>query len=378
MRERRQRLRTMIIKEFRQMRRNPILVRILLAAPVLQLIIFGYAATTDVRNVPVVICDQSHSSEGRLIADKIRVSPYFVLVGHLQDPRDLKSMLDAGRAQLAVHLPPDFAREIRAGRSGAVGLYVDGSDSMSATVASGYMVGLFEHYGSQVAVQRLRRAGGTVSMPRVEAASRVWYNADLRSVNFMVPGVFGLIIMMITTVWTSQSIVRERELGTIEQLMVTPVRSLEIMLGKSLPYAAAALVDAGVIVLLSRYWFHVPVRGSLPLLFLMASIFILTTLGLGLLISTVSRTQQQALLAAFSVLMPSVLLSGFMFPIANMPWVIQQLTWLIPFRYFLEIVRGIFLKGVGLEVLWPQAVALTVFGVVLFTAGALSFRKRLQ
>lgn len=377
MRSRVGRLRAMLIKEFRQMRRNPVLLRILIVAPIFQLIIFGYAATTDVRNVPVVICDQSHSSEGRLIADKVRVSPYFELVGHVQDPREIKRLLDSGRAQIAVHLPPDFARQMRAGRSGAVGLYLDGSDSMSATVAAGYMVGLFEHYGAQVSAQRLRRAGA-LSLPRVEAASRVWYNPDLRSVNFMVPGVFGLIIMMITTVWTSQSIVRERELGTIEQLMVTPIRPLEIMLGKSLPYALAALVDAGVIVLLARLWFGVPVQGSLPLLFALASVFILTTLGLGLLISTVSRTQQQALLAVFAVLMPSVLLSGFMFPIANMPWAIQQITWLIPFRYFLEIVRGIFLKGVGLEVLWPQALALTAFGAVLFTAGALSFRKRLQ
>jgi len=378
MRDRLPRLRTMIIKEFRQMRRNPVLVRILLIAPVFQLIVFGYAATTDVRNVPVVICDQSLSAESRLIADKISVSPYFVLVGHVQDPRDLKRLLDAGRAQIAVHLPPDFARQMRAGRSGAVGIYVDGSDSMSATVAAGYLMGLFDHYGSQLAAQRLRRSGAGTSLPRVETAARVWYNPELRSVNFMIPGVFGLIIMMITTVWTSQSIVRERELGTSEQLLVTPVRPLEIMLGKSLPYAVAALFDAGVIVLLARYWFHVPVRGSLPLLFATAAVFILTTLGLGLLISTISRTQQQALLAAFSVLMPSVLLSGFMFPIANMPWVIQQLTWLIPFRYFLEIVRGVFLKGVGLEVLWPQELALAGFGLVLFTAGALSFRKRLQ
>ncbi|MCD6360098.1 MAG: ABC transporter permease [Armatimonadetes bacterium] len=378
MRERRHRLRAMVIKEFRQMRRNPILLCVLTLTPILQLILYGYAVTTDVRNVPVVICDESHSAEGRLIGEKIRISPCFVLVGHVQDPREIKRALDAGRAQIAVHLPPDFAREIRAGRSGAVGLYVDGSDSMSAVVASGYMVGLFEHYGAEIAMQRLRRMGPALPTPQVLAQPRVWYNPDLRSVNFMVPGVFGLIILLITMVWTSQSIVCERELGTIEQLMVTPIRPLELMLGKSLPYAAAAMLDAGGIVLLARLWFGVPVRGSLWLLFALAAVFILTSLGLGLLISTVSRTQQQALLAAFSLMMPSVLLSGFMFPIANMPWVMQQLTLLIPFRYFLEIVRGIFLKGVGLEVLWPQALALTLFGVALFTLGTLSFRKRLQ
>jgi len=378
MRGGRRRLHAMLVKEFRQMRRNPVLQRVLIGAPIVQLILFGYAATTDVRNVPVVICDESHSAEARGLAGRIAVSPYFVLVGDVQDPRQIKELLDSGRAAIAVHLPVDFARDLRAGRPASVGLYVDGSDSMSATVAASYMVGLFQHYGAQVLAQRMLRSGVTLSPPQVEQVPRVWYNPDLRSASFMVPGVFGLIIMMITTVWTSQSVVRERELGTIEQLLVTPVRPLEVMLGKSLPYALVALFDAGVIVLLARYWFAVPLRGSLTLLFALAAVFILTTLGLGLMISSVSRTQQQALLACFSLLLPSVLLSGFMFPIANMPWVIQQLTWLIPFRYFLEIVRGIFLKGVGLEVLWPQALALTVFGLALFTAGALSFRKRLQ
>ncbi len=378
MRDRMRRLRSLLTKEIRQMRRNPILIRMLLVAPIIQLVLFGYATTTDVKNVPIVICDESHSPEGRTLTDKIHVSPYFLLRGHVSDPREIKPLLDSGRAQIGVHLPPDFARTIRRGEPGAVGLYVDGSDSMSATVAAGYMVGLFEHYGSQISLQRMRRAGPATSLPTVEAVPRVWYNADLRSVNFMVPGVFGLIIMIITTTWTSQSIVRERELGTMEQLMVTPVRPIEIMLGKSLPYAVAALIDAGVIVLLARFWFGVPLRGSIPLLFGLATIFILTALGMGLLISTISRTQQQALLASFAIMMPSVLLSGFMFPIANMPWIIQQITWLIPFRYFLEIVRGIFLRGVGLEVIWPQALTLLIFGACLFTIGALSFRKRLQ
>ncbi len=193
----------------------------------------------------------------------------------------------------------------------------------------------------------------------------------------MVPGVFGLIIMVITTVWTSQSIVRERELGTLEQLLVTPIKPLELLIGKSLPYAVAAMLDAGVIVVIAVYWFAVPLRGQLSFLLALAAVFILTTLGTGLLISTISRTQQQALLTAFFLLMPAVLLSGFMFPISNMPWVMQQLTYLIPYRYFLEICRGVFLKGTGLAVLWPQCLALAAFGVTLFAAGALAFSKRL-
>lgn len=359
------------------MRRNPVLVRVLIVAPILQLILFGYAATTDVRNVPVVIADEARSAESRWISRRIEASSYFVLAGHVRDHRDLKTEMDAGHAQLALHIPRRFARDLRRGEPVQIALYVDGSDAITANTAASYMAGLLQDYGGQIALRRMRRAGLDGSAPQVQTVPRVWYNPDLRSANFMVPGVFGLIIMIITTVWTSQSIVRERELGTLEQLLVTPVRPLELLIGKSVPYAVMALFAAGMIVILSQVWFGVPLRGSLPLLFGLAVVFILTSLGLGLLISTVSQTQQQALLAAFFVIMPAVLLSGFMFPVENMPWIIQQASLLIPYRYFLEICRGVFLRGVGLDVLWPQAVALTLFGVVLFTAGAVSFRKRL-
>ncbi len=371
------RLRSMIRKEIRQMRRNPVLLRVLIIAPVFQLIVFGYAATTDIKDVPVVIADESHSRESRDIVRRVEASHYFVLVGHVPDYRELKTALDAGRAQLALHIPPDFARDLRRGRSAQVGLYVDGSDAITANTAASYVSGLLLDYGGRVQARRLSRIGAFVSAPTVEMTPRIWYNPDLRSANFMVPGVFGLIIMVVTTVWTSQSIVKERELGTLEQLLVTPVRPLELLIGKSIPYAVTALFAAGMIVLLAVYWFGVPLRGDLPLLFGLAAVFILTSLGLGLVISTVSQTQQQALLAAFFVLMPAILLSGFMFPIENMPEVIQWLSFLIPYRYFLEICRGVFLRGVGLEVLWPQAVTLLVFGVVLFSVGAVSFRKHL-
>jgi len=359
------------------MRRNPVLIRMLLAAPIIQLIMFGYAATTDVRNVPVVVCDQSSTPESREIAAAVGASYCFDLVGHVQDPRGIKTALDAGTAQLALHMRPDFARDLRRGESAPIALYIDGSDSMTANTAASYMVGLLENQGQRIRRERLARAGVRASAPTVEMVPRVWFNPDLRSANYMVPGVFGLIIMIITTVWTAQSIVREREVGTLEQLLVTPVRPLELLLGKSLPYAGTALVAATEIILLARLWFGVPLAGSVPLLFGLALVFILTSLGLGLLISTISHTQQQALLTSFLLMLPAVLLSGFMFPIENMPWIIQQAAWLIPYRYFLEIARGIFLRGVGLEALWPQAIALTVFGVVLFTAGAAAFRKRL-
>ncbi len=371
------RLRSVIHKEFRQMRRDPVLIRLLIIAPIFQLIMFGYAATTDVKNVPVVIADQSNSAESRAITNSIRASRYFDLVGHVRDYRDLKDKLDAGHAQLALHLPLDFARDLRRGEAASLMLYIDGTDAVTANTAASYMVRMLQEFGAEVVTKRMKRTGVAGSVPQVEMVPRVWYNPDLRSANYMVPGVFGLIIMIITTSWTAQSIVRERQLGTLEQLLVTPVQALEILVGKSAPYGVAALVAATEIMLLAVYWFGVPLRGSVALLFGLAAVFIVTNLGLGLLISTISRTQQQAILATFFVLMPAVLLSGFMFPVANMPWIIQQLSLLIPYRYFLEICRGIFLRGVGLEVLWPQAVALTVFGIGLFTAGALSFRKRL-
>lgn len=359
------------------MRRDPVLVRVLIIAPILQLILFGYAATTDIRDVPVVIADDSRSAESRWVSRRVEASSYFVLAGHVRDHRDLKRELDAGHAQLALHIPRRFARDLRRGASVQIALYVDGSDAITASTAAAYMSGLVQDYGARIALRRMRRAGVDRSVPRVEMHPRIWYNPDLRSANFMVPGVFGLIIMIITTVWTSQSIVRERQLGTLEQLLVTPIRPLELLIGKSVPYAVAALFAAGMIVILSQVWFGVPLRGSLPLLFSLATVFILTSLGLGLLISTISQTQQQALLAAFFIIMPAVLLSGFIFPVENMPWIIQQASFLIPYRYFLEICRGVFLRGVGLGVLWPQAVALTAFGVALFAGGVVSFRKRL-
>lgn len=360
------------------MRRDPVLIRILIIAPILQLIMFGYAATTDVKNVPVVVADQSNSAESRAITNSIRASRYFDLIGHVEDYRDLKTELDGGHAQLALHIPPDFARDPRRGEAAALMLYIDGTDAVTANTAASYMVRMLQEFGGQVVSERMKRAGSAAGAPpQVEIVPRVWYNADLRSANYMVPGVFGLIIMIITTAWTAQSIVRERQVGTLEQLLVTPVRSLELLVGKSTPYAVTALIAATEIMLLAKYWFGVPLRGSVPLLFALAAVFIVNNLGLGLLISTITRTQQQAILATFFFLMPGVLLSGFMFPISNMPWIIRQVALLIPYRYFLEVCRGIFLRGVGLEVLWPQAVALVVFAIGLFTAGALAFRKRL-
>jgi len=378
------RLRWMIRKEFRQFRRDPRMVRLVLVAPLLQLILLGYAANTDVQEVPLAVCDEDRSRASReLVAEVTSITsaggrPYFRLTARTQQPTELIAFLDRGAAQLALSIPPRFGAAESRGTT-AVQVLVDGTDSSSAGVAASYLSGLLLSHGLRVARHRLERAGGRAGgLPSIELQTRVWYNPDLKSVNYMVPAVAAMVLMVVTQALTALAIVRERELGTLEQLIVTPLRSWELMLGKMIPFALVGLVDLTVVLLVALYWFRVPFRGSIFVLYGGAGLFLLCTLGLGLVISTFSRTQQQAQLLNFFFTMPSILLSGFMFPISNMPRVIQWLTYTVPMRYFLTVVRGVFLKGVGPEVLWPHGLALLGLGVALFALGALRFTKRLQ
>lgn len=378
------RLRHMIRKEFRQFRRDPRVVRAVLMTPLLQLILLGYAANTDVQEVPLAVCDEDHSAASReLVAEIASLTgaggrPYFRLAAQPARRTELLRLLDRGVAQLALSIPPRFDAAAAHGTA-AVQLLVDGTDSTSAGVGAAYLGGLLQSHGLQVARHRLERAGGRAAgVPGIELRTRVWYNPDLKSVDYMVPGVAAMVLMVVTQSLTALSIVRERELGTLEQLIVTPLRPWELMLGKMVPFALVGLVDLTVVLLIALYWFGVPFRGSLLVLYGGAGLFILCTLGLGLVISTFSRTQQQAQLLNFFFTMPSILLSGFMFPISNMPRVIQWITYFVPMRYFLAIVRGVFLKGVGPDVLWPYGLALLGLGVALFATGALRFTKRLQ
>jgi len=285
--------------------------------------------------------------------------------------------LDHGRAQATLDIPPGFGKKLARGQRPTVQILADGSDSNSATLVLAYLTGTLQAYAAEVQQEAARRPGAAPG-PRLEMEPRIWYNPDLRSVNFMLPALVGLILLIITSNFTALSVVREREAGTLEQLIVTPLRPLELLLGKMVPVAVIGLADALLIVALSVAWFRVPLRGSLLLLFALAGGFLFCTLGFGLLISTVSRTQQQAQMINFFLTMPSILLSGFMFPIANMPTWAQWLTYLIPMRYFLVIVRGIYLKGSGLAVLWPQALALSILGLGLLGSGVLLFRKRMD
>jgi ABC-2 type transport system permease protein len=365
-----QRLRHLMRKELLQLRRDRRMMRALTLAPVLQLFIFGYAVTLDIRHIPLVVCDLDRGEESRELVGSFERSEYFELREWVDSPAELDEPIESGRALMALHIPSDFSKRLARGERAEVQVLVDGTDMNSAGVAAGYAAGLIGRY-AQIG------ASGEGRRPMVEHQPRVWYNPDLRSVNFMVPAVICMILGTAMTALTAMGIVRERETGTLEQLIVTPIRPMEMMLGKTLPFAAIGMLDVCVIIAVARFWFGVEVAGSVVLLLVMSALFLVTTLGLGLFISTVSRTQQQAMLTAFFVLMPSVILSGFMFPIENMPEAIQWVTYAIPLRYFVEIVRGIFLRGAGLGILWPQIAALAALGGTIFALSAARFEKRL-
>jgi ABC-2 type transport system permease protein len=365
-------------KELLQLRRDPQMLRILFASPLFQLFVFGYAVSTDIRHVATALLDQDHTVQSRELAERFVRSGYFDIERRPEGPREVDGLLDTGSVQAALVIPRGFAADLAAERTARVQLLVDGSDSMSAAMIAGYAGGIAGEYSSRVAADRLERLRARVQrVPSVEERTRVWYNPELKSVRYMVPGVLSMILFLVTMLMTSMAIVKEREIGTLEQLVVTPITPGELIVGKTLPYIGIGFVEMLLVMALSTFWFRVPVAGSVTLLFALSLVFIFTSLGLGLFISTISHTQQQAMMSTFFFMLPSILLSGFIFPIANMPVAIQWLTHVIPLRYFLVIVRGIFLKGNGFAILWPQVAVLVVFGVAILGLSALRFRKRL-
>jgi len=372
------RLRAVIRREVLSLRRDMTRLRLLIVAPVLQLVLFGYAATNDVRHVPVAICDLDMTRESRKLIAEIQASRYFILEASVLDPRQLEPLLLSGRAQVGLVIPVEFASDLSRGAGAQIGLYVDGTDSNTAGIGTAYLVGLLRAHQLRWTMRQLQRLGaGDVAASGLQSEPRVWYNVDLRSVNYMVPAVFGMVLLVITINLSSLAVVRQRETGTLEQLLVTPLRTSEFLVGTVVPLGVAAMVDAGLIVLVALNWFHVPFRGDFVLLFAMAAVFLVANMSLGLVISVLAKTQQEAQIVTFLFIMPSVLLSGFMFPIANMPPFVQALTYAIPFRYFLEIVRGLFLRGVGVVVLWPQMLALSGFALGLMLLAVRIMRKRL-
>ena len=382
------RIQEIIRKEFRQVLREPRMRVVLIFPPLLQLIIFGYAVNLDIENTPLAWMDQDRTPASRELRAAFESSRYFRVATEPAREEQVRDLLDHGAVQAVVQIHPGFGRDIQRGATSAVQILVDGTNSNSASIVSSYATQIVGDYSGRVMARQQQSklvgqtaaAGGPVNMtmPGLRVLSRVWFNPDLRSRNYFVPGVVVNIITLVTLMLTAMAIVREKEIGTMEQLMVTPIRPLELILGKTLPFALAGLLDVVLITVAALVVFHIPFRGNVFLLLGCAVLFLLTTVGAGLFISTISQTQQQAIMASFFFFLPAFMLSGFAFPIRNMPLAVQYLSYLNPVRYFLEIVRGIFLKGTGMAVLWPQMTVLFCYGVTVLSLSALRFHKRLD
>jgi len=366
-------------KEFIQLRRDPKLFPVLFISPILQLLLLGYAANLDVKNIPSVICDMDRSAASRAFLDDFVNSGYFTVAARVERTEEIDARLDHGAAAIAFVVPRGFADDLAAGRQAQVQIIVDGSESQTATIGVNYATMVASRHSQKIMLDALERSRGRGLKPvLVDPELRVWYNPDLKSRNFMIPGVLGLILMITTTTLASLGVVREREAGTMEQLIVTPVRPLQLIVGKLLPFVLIGLIDAVFVLAVARLWFGVPLRGSAALLLALCLAFMLTTLGTGLFISTISRTQQQAMLTSMFFIMPQMMLSGFVFPVENMPPFFQALTTVIPLRYFLVIIRGIMLKGTGWAELWPQAAALLALGTLILGLSVSRFQKKLD
>ncbi len=387
------RIRFLVWKELIELSRDPRLFGIVIVAPVVQLLLLGYAATTDVRNVPIAIADADRTAHSRELVRRFDGSRSFTVVTIVGAPEQAGRLVQSGRAGLALSIPAGYGAGIVSGRAQTLQIVADGSDSNTAGQALGYAANLVATYAQELAARQAVMPGtatgsGRESLVALEGSwplsaggfeprIRVWFNPRLESRDFMIPGIVALLLLIVTTNLSSMAIVREREVGTLEQLDVTPLGRFELIVGKLLPYALVGLVDVVLVLVVSIAWFDVPFRGSLPLFFAMTGLYLVSTLALGLFVSTISSTQQQAMMTTtFFFLMPMIYLSGFVFPIENMPAVIRPVTYLIPLRYFLVILRSIFLKGVGLATFWPEALALAGwgFGVLLLALSRSSKR----
>jgi ABC-2 type transport system permease protein len=373
------RISSIVRKEFIQVLRDPRTLALVLVMPIMQLLLFGYAINTVVDHIPLVVNDEARTAESRALVQALVNSTYFRLVGHVDGVGQAQAAVDVGLAKAALVIPPDFGRLVLAGRPAGVQLLVDGSDPNVASTALFTGAQIAQAKGVELMGERAQRIGQRAGLSSViEVRPTVLYNPSMESVNFMIPGLIGLILQMQAVILTSFAVVRERERGTLEQLIVTPIRSWELMLGKILPFIVIAFLQMGVALAVGTLWFKVPINGSLALLLVLSLVFLTSALGIGLLISSVSTTQTQAMQASLFVMLPSILLSGFMFPRESMPPVIQWLSSLVPLTYFLQILRGIILKGNDIGALWGQVIPLALFGATIFTLSAVRFQKRLD
>lgn len=370
----RRRILVLIRKEFRQALREPRMRMLLIAPPLIQMVVFGFAVNLDVDNAAIAWMDQDQTSWSRRAEAAFEGSPRFTIVGRLQREAEVADILDRGDAVAVIRILPGFGAHMARGGPPDVQVLIDGTDSNTAALVASYARRVLDRLGEEAGT----RPAPDARRARIVPEARVWFNPELKSRNYFVPGVVVNIIALVTVMLTALSIVREKEIGTMEQLMVTPIRPLELMLGKTIPFAVIGMFQLALLTTLAQVVFRVPFRGSYLLLAVSAAVFLLTTLGAGLFISTISTTQQQAMMTFFLMFFPMFLLSGFTFPIHSMPLPIQYVTYVNPVRYFMEIVRGLFLKGVGLGVLWPQIAVLGLIGVSILSFSTLRFRKHLD
>ncbi|MFZ2087464.1 MAG: ABC transporter permease [Desulfobaccales bacterium] len=372
------RLRHIIRKEFIQVLRDKKLRLFIFLPPIIQLIAYGYAINFDIKHVPTAIYDQDHSAESRRLISRFASSDSFALKHFISTEAELRRLIDDNRVTMAVRIPYDFARLLKSSQTAPVQVIVDATDSNAALIVGRYAMNVIADFSLEVMQERLARLGAVqgLNVP-VTVETRAWFNANLSSRYSFVPGVIAMVVMLVSLMLTALAVVREKEIGTMEQILVSPIRPVEFMLGKTIPFIAISLLDMVLVILVGVFWFEVPLRGSLLVLFLGAITFLFNSVGLGLFISTVSSTQQQAMMAGTFFFTPAILLSGLIFPIPNMPLFFQYLTYLNPLRYFVVVVQGIFLRGDGLAILWPQMAGMTVLGLTLLALSVLRFRQRL-
>jgi ABC-2 type transport system permease protein len=371
------RLKAMLIKEFTQIFRDPKMRFVILGVPVVQIILFGYAVNTDVKNIATALYDLDNSATSRDLAARFTRSGYFEIVERIDTGQQLTSLMDRGKVSAALRINHGFEETLRGGGTAPLQVIVDGTDPNTAGIVLSHAVKIAGRFSENVMTQRfVRTTGRPPSALGPDLASRAWFNENLESRNYYVPGVTALMVLITTMMLSSMAVVREKEIGTMEQIIVTPILRREFILGKTIPFILIGYINVSIVAIIAKFWFQVPFRGSLPLLFGATGLYLMSTLGFGLFISTVSRTQQQAMMSSFMFTFPAMLLSGFAFPIENMPVEVQYATYLNPLRYYLTIIRSIFLKGVGMETLWPQLLALLILGTAILAIAVERFRKQ--
>ncbi len=372
------RLLSIIRKEFIQIWRDPRTLTIILIIPILQLFLLGYSATNDVRNVPLAIYDQSRTPASRALLDSYRAADYFKVAFAVDSEVELRKLVESGQAKAGLIIPPDYAQQLADGTA-QVAFVLDGSDPTiaSTSLSAAQLIG--QKHATDVLSEKMVRSAGSfrLQLP-LEVRTTVWYNPDLASAYFMIPGVIGMVLFALTAMLTATAVVRERERGTIEQLIVTPIRSWELILGKLVPFTILSFFNMLEVLALGHWWFGVPVRGSLILVLVISALFLVSGLGIGLLASTLANTQQEAMLTVWMTLLPSIFLSGFFFPISAMPPALQAISYAMPLRYYLVLIRALLLKGVGPDVLWGEAISLVIFAAVIMATATLRFKKRLD